>query len=296
MDWTENDIKFYTASANKAGAYSWMASKTKNMYEKRKFVLHMSGILITTSVAGWGIIVGIISKNQKFLAISMIVTAILTLIGTTLNNIDKLLNYDDEIQSYTSLMEANQLFYWDIYRTLQAVTSGTSVDKNIFKGTMDEREAQLIKKFKPFPQKIIDAYYEKFGEHAVDYNVLFNDKIDPSILQAPVIKEMQENDLIRLNIQRKREKSPQGSLSSSEEDNIVPSEIKDTLSSPRPVMNKRQTLNKNGKAIKLTAKQQYELDKYLLNFEDSPRDNTNFGANANVSSLNVNASAVNFKT
>lgn len=344
MNWTENDIRFYTASANKAGAFSWMANQTKEMYEKRKFYLHLLGIGITTTASGWGIVVGIISKDQRFLAISMIVAAIITLIGTTLNNIDKLLNYDDEIQAYSIMMEANQLHYWDIYRTIQSVLSGTLIDKNMFKGTMDERAAQLVKKYKPFPEKIVEAYYKKFGDQAIDYNVLFNDKIDPNILETCVefFEEQNAMNLERLEKLTRRgrmrkqipparmsssEPMPESSLDPSREsspeptpkdtpplkssgsvpmtfaeahagertgeragerprnsheknqieiDKINTSNVKfsETTLTPRlpftfrPTMQKRSTILGQPKKKNLTAKQKYELDRYVCNFEE----------------------------
>jgi len=294
--WTDNDVKFYTASANKAGAYSWLSNETKEMYVKRKFILHVVGMLIAAVSSGWGVVVGFISKSEQFLAISMIVTSIITLVGITLNNIDKLLDYDDEIQNYTLLMEANQLFYWDIYRTLQAVTSGTIVDKNIFKGTMDERESQLIKKFRPFPQKIIDLYYVKFGDQAVDYNVLFNDKIDPTVLATYILPSANSNErrdsikdgdnitpvddstespcsspnrIPTLNIVSEMNREQMQSTLHLPEQNSVFA-MHDRVSSPRPNMTlKKTTITVGGIAKKkLTPKQQFELDKYIVNFED----------------------------
>jgi hypothetical protein len=181
-EWSDNDIRFFSSLGNKAGAYWWMAKKTESLYEDRRDALRLVGVLLCISAALCNIITAIVSNDENTLMIVAIVCSIFGILGSAVNNVDALLNYDDEIKTFRYIMESNGLIYWEIYRTLQMVGTSNETDITVFRALINEREKDIIRKHREFPDKIIRQYYDTFGQTAVDYDVLFNNKIDPIIL------------------------------------------------------------------------------------------------------------------
>jgi hypothetical protein len=163
---------------------------------------------------------------------------------------------------------------------------------NTLKEIVDAKQKEIIKKYKEFPKSVIQDYYATFKDAAVDYNVLFNDKIDPTLLIQKMSMASINNSDVIVNMAPADNIIDQDAKDVNGNPVIVPLNNSDHTeesdeTSPRPPPSrdeasvgflhgprfrhmatiKPMTEETKNKRTKLTKLQQYELDKYLLNFE-----------------------------
>lgn len=271
--WSETDARYFISVVDKAGAYSWLAIKSQAMYERRLFWMQLVGILIVVAAGLWSVVVGVIGGGAKLQEITLIIGGIAGEIGIGLKCLDKLLGYVDEIKQYSLLYESYQLLYWTVVPALQSIGQPDEVDVKILREIVNTKQKEIIKKTKEFPKSIIEDYYAAFKDDAIDYNVLFNDKIDAKMLMQKLSMANVEGVVVNMDDTKETELSPEivrldGTDNIDEESTTTTTN--NFLHAPRfrhMATIKPMSEDMKNKRQKLTKMQKYELDKYTLQFE-----------------------------